>query len=342
MAYFINVRNVLVTTILPQQQYDITAIHVFSYTGKREFSVSLTVIGGVAARQWWLKRTLETRQRYVDAAWTHRLAIGMTVTAGLCLIGTFLSFYMELDPWTDLRRLFIFSDRTFEVSADEQVAYILTVMSKCCLLEIEHPTYKRVASVTSRVLNANIEVDEIRKRQWSVVVVDHPMVNALVMANGFIFVYTGLTAMANDDQLSIIVGHELAHCLLRHFNHFESVNLVVHFMCALPSAAVLSAALPLPLALSAVVVCQLVLYVCVKLGTLRGQEVEADRVGLELAANACVDVTQGYRFWETQSKINDPPTRAWWLETHPSDNSRARHLFSLIPTTKKLQKLAGC
>jgi len=333
---------VLVTTILPQQQYNIIAIHVYSHTGRRDFSLLLTVIGGMVARRWWFKRTPETRQRYADAAWTHRLAIGMTVTAGLCLIGTFLSFYMELDPWTDMWRLFMFSERTIELRADKQVAIILAAMGKCCLLGIQHPTYKRVAGVTSQLLNANVGVDEIRKRQWSVVVVDNSMVNAFVMANGFIFVFSGLAAVANDDQLSIIVGHELAHCLLRHLNHRDSVNLAVHSMCMLPAAAVLSAALPFVQALFAVGMCRLVLHVCVELKTQRGHEVEADRVGLELAANACVDVTQGYRFWEKMAKINGPSTRKWWLETHPSDKSRALHLFSLIPATKKLQKLAGC
>ncbi|KAL5239428.1 hypothetical protein ACI65C_006838 [Semiaphis heraclei] len=117
--------------------------------------------------------------------------------------------------WTNLWWLFIFSERMIEVKADKQVAYILSVMGKCCLLGIEHPTYKRVAGVTSQLLNANIKVDKICKRHWSVVVVDNPAINSFVIANGFIFVFSGLSAVANDDQLSIIVGHELAHCMLR-------------------------------------------------------------------------------------------------------------------------------
>jgi len=229
-----------------------------------------------------------------------------------------------------------------EVKADKQVANILGMMGKCCLLGIEHPTYKRVAGVTSRLLNANIKVDEIRNRHWSVVVVDNPMINAFVMANGFIFVFSGLAAIANDDQLSIIVGHELAHCILRHMNHYNSVNLAVHLLCMLPVSMVLSVALPFPQALLAVIMCQLVLYVSVGLTTLRSHETEADRVGLELAANACVDVTQGYQFWETMSKLNGPSTRIWWLETHPTDKRRAHYLYSLIPATTKLQKQAGC
>ncbi|KAL5242806.1 hypothetical protein ACI65C_010216 [Semiaphis heraclei] len=315
---------------------------VCSHTGRRDFTSIPALICGSAVRRWWSKSILpETRQRLKDIAWTYRLAITATITAGLCLIGTFLSFHTELDPWTNLWRLFILSDRTIEVNADEQVAYILGVMGKCCLLETEHPTYKRVAGVTSRLLNANAKVDEIRKRHWSVVVLKHPAINAFVMANGFIFVFSGLAAVANDDQLSIIVGHELAHCVLRHWNHYTSVKLVINVWMVLVSA-VLSIALPFRQALAAVAMCKIVFHLCVGLPTQRSHETEADRVGLELAANACIDVTQGYKFWETLYKANGPSTRIWWLETHPTDKTRAQHLYSLIPATVELQKQAGC
>jgi len=83
----------------------------------------------------------------------------------------------------------------------------------------------------------------------------------------------------------------------------------------------------------------------VKLARHRFHEIEADRVGLELAANACVDVTQGYRFWEIMAILNEPPKhfwQFWWMQTHPTDISRAQYLFSLIPEAKELQELAGC
>ncbi|CAI6373521.1 unnamed protein product [Macrosiphum euphorbiae] len=264
-------------------------------------------------------------------------------TAFMCLIGTFLSCCMELDPWTDLWRLFVFSERTIEVYDRINVAAILAEMTgKRCLLETEHPTYRRVASVMSRLLDANNGVDEIRNRQWSLVVVNHPTVNAFVSASGFIFVFSGLAAMANDDQLSIIVGHELAHVMLRHTNHITSVNFAVHLLCLTPVSMVLSVALPFLWAMLAVMMCRLVLYVCVGLTKERSLETEADGLGLLLAANACVDGTQGYLFWEAMSKIYGPSTRTWWLETHPTNEIRARHLHSLIPAATELQKLAKC
>ncbi|KAL5242606.1 hypothetical protein ACI65C_010016 [Semiaphis heraclei] len=194
-----------------------------------------------------------------------------------------------------------FNNSAIGVKDDKQEAYILILMRRYSLLGIEHPTHKRVAGVTSRLLIANIKVDEIRKRRWSSVVVNNPSnCNAFVMPNGFIFVFSVLAAVANDDQLSIIVGHEMAHCILRHMDHRRSLT------------------------------------------TRRSHETEADRVGLELAANACIDVTQGYQLWETLSKLRGPNTRIWWLKTHTTRKSRARYLYSLIPATMELQKQAGC
>ncbi|XP_003243722.1 metalloendopeptidase OMA1, mitochondrial-like [Acyrthosiphon pisum] len=336
LAYY-KTPNVALKT--PKQSLQLQ--NLVCHTGRRGFTSLLTaVIGGAAVRYSWFKLPPETRRRYANAARTYRLAI---VAAGLCLIGTFLSRCMEFDPWTDLWRLFLFSERTVQALADKEVAAVLASMTeKCCLLETEHPTYRRVAGVMSRLLYANNGVDEIRNRRWSLVVVDHPAVNAFVLASGFIFVFSGLAAVANDDQLSIVVGHELAHVVLRHTNHINSVNFAVHLLCLTPVSVVLSVALPFLEAMLAVMVCRLVLYVCVGLTKSRSLETEADALGFLLAANACVDVTQGYLFWETMSEIEGPSTLTWWLETHPTNEIRGRHIHSLIPAAVELQKLAKC
>ncbi|XP_027843003.2 metalloendopeptidase OMA1, mitochondrial-like [Aphis gossypii] len=311
----------------------------------RRFSLLLTVIGGMTARRWWLEQTPDMKRRFADAVWAYRQAICKMVAIGLGMIGTFLLYSMELDPQRQLWRLFIFNDQMIEKKADKEVGFFLDVMGQCCLLSVDHPTYKRVAGITSRILYANSKVELIRNRKWHVVVLDNPMVNAFVVANGFIFVFTGMANLANDDQLSIIIGHELAHCILRHINNFNSVMLVFHVLCMLPITALLSIALPFSWALLTISLSQFIFYVGVKLVRHRFHEIEADRVGLELAANACVDVTQGYRFWEIMAILNERPKHfwhVWWMQTHPTDISRAHYLFSLIPEAKELQKLAGC
>ena len=47
-------------------------------------------------------------------------------------------------------------------------------------------------------------------------VVETGIWNAAAMANGAIWVYTGLIEAMNDDELAIILGHELAHFTYEH------------------------------------------------------------------------------------------------------------------------------
>jgi Zn-dependent protease with chaperone function len=118
------------------------------------------------------------------------------------------------------------------------------------------------------------------------------------MTNGLIFVFTQLTGLANvanAGQLSIIIRHELAHCLLRQSdNNYNIVNLAVQVLFVLPITAILTAVLPVGQELFAVMLCQFVLYVDVRLASQRSHEAEADRDGLELAANAYIDGTECY------------------------------------------------
>jgi len=303
----------------------------------------VTAIGGMVARRWWISQTDETREWYREAARASRATIGKVVAVGLGLIGALLLYCVELDPWTRLRRLFIFSDSIIEEIANEQVKVTLNSIGKFRVLVPEHPTYKRVAAVMSRLLNANSGVAAVRDRKWSLVVVKDEMINAFVTDNGFVFVYTGLVAATNEDQLMIIIGHELAHCLLRHVNHYNSVMLVVHVLCVLPVIAAAFVAMPFKLALVVAALFKFIVSVFVLLPIRRTHETEADRIGLKLAAKACVDVTEGYQLWEVMSEMSlDIPDKLWWMNTHPTSKRRARHLYDLIPAAAELRRQAGC
>jgi predicted Zn-dependent protease len=57
----------------------------------------------------------------------------------------------------------------------------------------------------------------------------------------------------------------------------------------------------------------------------RGQETEADRIGVELAARAGYDPRAAVTLWQKMSALADgqPPQ---WLSTHPSAETRIRDL----------------
>ncbi|XP_025198131.1 metalloendopeptidase OMA1, mitochondrial-like [Melanaphis sacchari] len=300
------------------------------------------VAAGLATRHWWYGLTAEAKGRYADAVWSNRLFIALAVAAGLGLFAAFLWKHTELDPRTGGRRLFLFSDRALERQADRRMQETLD-STRPVRLDAAHPVHGRVAGATSRMLAANAGVDAIRRRRWTVAVVDSPAVNAAVAPGGLVLVNTGLTSAANDDQLSIVVGHEMAHCLLRHVNQISSIAFVLDTLCLVPVSAVIWAALPFCWNLLAHLWSVAVLNVCVVLPCARWYEAEADRAGLELAARACVDVTQGYRFWDAMSETEGPGYKLfWWLSVHPTNESRSRHLYGLIPAATELRRLASC
>ncbi|XP_078012791.1 metalloendopeptidase OMA1, mitochondrial isoform X4 [Phascolarctos cinereus] len=77
----------------------------------------------------------------------------------------------------------------------------------------------------------------------------------------------------------------------------------------------------------------------------RTLEAEADRVGLQFAAKACVDVRASSVFWqqlEFADRILGEPKLPEWLSTHPSHENRAEHLERLIPQAIKIRESCKC
>uniref|UniRef100_A0A4X2KDR3 Metalloendopeptidase OMA1, mitochondrial n=1 Tax=Vombatus ursinus TaxID=29139 RepID=A0A4X2KDR3_VOMUR len=77
----------------------------------------------------------------------------------------------------------------------------------------------------------------------------------------------------------------------------------------------------------------------------RTLEVEADKVGLQFAAKACVDVRASSVFWqqlEFADRILGEPKLPEWLSTHPSHENRAEHLERLIPQAIKIRESCKC
>uniref|UniRef100_A0A8D0HJX3 Metalloendopeptidase OMA1, mitochondrial n=1 Tax=Sphenodon punctatus TaxID=8508 RepID=A0A8D0HJX3_SPHPU len=70
----------------------------------------------------------------------------------------------------------------------------------------------------------------------------------------------------------------------------------------------------------------------------RTLEAEADKVGLQLVAKACVDVRASSVFWqqmELAETMKGYPKIPEWLSTHPSHENRAEHLDRLIPEVSR-------
>jgi predicted Zn-dependent protease len=75
--------------------------------------------------------------------------------------------------------------------------------------------YTRIQEIVNRLLDA-VNIDSTK---WAVRVVDteEKTENAFVTGGRIIYVYTGLIENAkNDDELALVLGHEIGHSLLKH------------------------------------------------------------------------------------------------------------------------------
>ncbi|XP_026507636.1 metalloendopeptidase OMA1, mitochondrial isoform X2 [Terrapene carolina triunguis] len=164
--------------------------------------------------------------------------------------------------------------------------------------------------------------------------------------NGQVFVFTGLLNVVSDiHQLYFILGHEIAHAVLGHAAEKASL---VHFLdfLSLILLTMIWAVCPRD---SLAIVGQLIQS---KLQEFifdrpynRTLEAEADKVGLQFAAKACVDVRASTVFWqqmELVETIQGQRKLPEWLSTHPSHENRAEHLDRLIPEALKIRESCNC
>jgi len=156
--------------------------------------------------------------------------------------------------------------------------------------------------------------------KWEVNVLSTSELNAWVMPGGKIAVYTGLIErlQLTDAELAAVMGHEIAHALREHGR--ERASRAVGQGLAL---GVLGAVAGIGDA--GMNVAQLALEVTLNLPNSRTHEVEADRIGVELAARAGYDPHAAVTLWQKMGQVaqGGPPK---WLSTHPPREDRLRDL----------------
>nr|CAD7393639.1 unnamed protein product [Timema cristinae] len=77
----------------------------------------------------------------------------------------------------------------------------------------------------------------------------------------------------------------------------------------------------------------------------RKLELEADIVGLDLAARACFDVREAIVFWEKMRQLTisgDEENVAEWLSTHPSHENRVEVFKKLMPSALNVRDIFKC
>jgi predicted Zn-dependent protease len=170
------------------------------------------------------------------------------------------------------------------------------------------------------------DIQSYNTKPYTYTVIRSDMANAFVLPGNHVFLMTGLFKHVYDeDELATIIGHETAHNLARHVGEKISGSLIVNLLARLsllvdPSGILFTLILPTASLFR-------------ELPNSRVQEMEADEIGLQLAAYACYDPRAAKRVFvnmknEGQHQLATPPE---FLSTHPSHETRITNFDTLIP-----------
>ena len=170
--------------------------------------------------------------------------------------------------------------------------------------------------------------------QWDVAVIQSDQANAFCLPGGKMAVYTGLLPIAqNQDGMAVVMGHEIAHALLRHGSQRMAKQKLVQ-MGQMAAGVALGGMDPqqqqaVMAALGAGAQYGLIL----PYG--RNHESQADQVGLMLAAAACFNPREAIPLWERMSQLEGGQRPPEFASTHPDPANRIAHLQSMMPQAEQ-------
>ena len=168
--------------------------------------------------------------------------------------------------------------------------------------------------------------------RWEFAVIDDKSPNAFAMPGGKIGFNTGMFAFApTDDDIAVIMGHEVAHVICRHGSERVSQVMGVAIAAAVADEATKNSSAKTRGTWMAAV------GIGAQYGILlpfsRSHESESDRLGLIFMARAGYDPEAAPAFWTRFSKAggSKPPE---FLSTHPADSTRVNQLRQWMPEAK--------
>ena len=188
---------------------------------------------------------------------------------------------------------------------------------------------KAIAAATESYLNNNGMASEVQNFAWEFNLVQSDELNAFCMPGGKIVVYEGLMKIiGSDDELAVVLGHEVAHAVAKHSNERMSQQVLAQY-----GSSILGAAVAGQSAITQTIAGQvygLGAQYGVMLPFSRKHESEADYMGLIFAAMAGYDPNVAVTFWQRMAAQGSSNV-ATWMSSHPSDAQRIADIKRHLP-----------
>uniref|UniRef100_A0A131XDM5 Metalloendopeptidase OMA1, mitochondrial n=1 Tax=Hyalomma excavatum TaxID=257692 RepID=A0A131XDM5_9ACAR len=317
-------------------------IHPIFLIAAKQITKGLAVITGRGFRKWWKSLPSDKKAYFISIAVKNRWKIAGYFGVVWAIGGVYYFSHIQETPITHRRRFVAFTRDQFRKISDFEFEMQYELF-KPHLLPSIHPVYHRVVRVANQLLHGNKDIPEIHDVTWSVSVIDSPMKNAFVMPNGQIFVFAGmLEVCGNDEQLGNVLAHEMAHCVLGHGAEQVSYAHLIDFVLVGFLAAIWAIMPTDGIAVVTHWFFEKVVSLLLRLPYSRKLELEADEVGLQLAAKACFDVREASAFWTKMSLMGSALDDVEFISTHPSHERRSEHLDNLMNSAIELRSQCRC
>ncbi len=203
------------------------------------------------------------------------------------------------------------------------------------LAPADHPQLQRLKYIGARIVPFTRDCNpRAAQWQWEVNLIGSRQINAFCMPGGKIAFFFGILSelQLSDDEVAMIMGHEAAHALLEHAREQMAKNfgttLVARGLAAYFGLGQVGDALAQGGAKLA------------SLAYSRGDESEADALGLIMAARAGYDPRSGVTLWQKMTNTGGgaPPAI---LSTHPAGPTRIKDIEARLPTVLPLFQAAA-
>jgi predicted Zn-dependent protease len=199
-----------------------------------------------------------------------------------------------------------------------------------------HPQLQRLRAISARLIAHSAKWnDRARQWRWEVNLIGSKQINAFCMPGGKIAVFTGILdqLQLTEDETAMVVGHEMAHALREHARARIAKSQGTGAFLSL-GAALLGLGQLGDVAAS----------IGTQLLTLkfsREDEIDADLVGLELAARSGFNPDASISLWQKMGRAKgEGGGGPSFLSTHPTGPDRIQRLQENVPKVRGLYQQA--
>jgi len=231
--------------------------------------------------------------------------------------------------------LYVQYRRTINEAASFWEDEIMTGLLNGKYINNNNRQYVRIKDIFDKLLHSQNFSRDLNKYNWRIFLQNSNEVNAFAALNGIIIINRGIIDFCqNDDELALVIGHEIAHMTEDHIKKQIGTRIVMDPIIERATSFIaqkknkrLNTEEISDKEISDKELFQLIFGLGGELALLkysRSQEEKADEIGAMYAASVGYDSNKGYDFWKRMASISNNNKWTIFLSTHPYSEQRAK------------------